>query len=96
MYVSAFQQVAISNVVKTASDLTIPAKATHVDIQADTAPVRYTMDDTTAPTTSSGMIFLITEPPKTFLIEDLKRIKFIRSGAVDGNLNFHYFAGRDV
>ena len=96
MFLPAFQRVAISNAVKTVADLTVPAKATHVEIQADTAPVRYTMDDTTAPTTASGMIFLTTEPPKAFEIVDLKRIKFIRSGASDGALNFHYFAGRDV
>ncbi len=91
-----FQQVAVSNVVKTVAALTVPAKATGVEIQADTAPIRYTMDGTD-PTTTAGMIFLITTvEPKYFEIDTLKLIKFIRSGAVDGNLNFHYHAGRNV
>lgn len=96
MYLPAFQQVVASSSVKTVSALTVPVKATHVEIQADTQPVRYTMDNATDPSQTSGMVFLITEGPKAFLIEDLKRIRFTRGAGSDGNLNFHYFGGRDV
>ena len=92
----SYQQVSVSNAVLTVSSFTVPAKATHVELQADTAGVRYTMDNSTAPTTSSGMVLLITEAPRLFLIQDLSRIKIIRSGAADAKLNVHYFAGRDV
>ena len=95
MYLS-FQRVASSSSVKTASDLTVPAKATHADIQADTQAVRYTMDNTTNPASGSGMLFLTTAEPKTFLIEDVKRIKFIQGAGGAGAINIHYFAGRDV
>ena len=42
------------------------------------------------------MLFLTTEPPKTFLIEDVKQIKFIQGAGGAGALNIHYFAGRDI
>lgn len=92
----SYQQVEADNTVKTVSDLTVPGNATHVALQADTANVRYTMDNNTNPTTGSGMVLLATEPPTNFLIADLKRIRFIRSGGSNGNLNLHYYAGRDV
>lgn len=90
-----FQQVAVSTSVLTVANLTVPAKATGVELQADTAGVRYTMDGT-APSTTSGMILLSTEPPRFFEIVDLNRIKFIRSGGADAKLNVHYQAGRDI
>ena len=91
-----YEQVAATVAVKTVADLNPPANATHVDIQSDTQNVRYTMDDTTDPTITSGMIFVVGLPIKTFLVEDLKRIRFIRNGGVDAVLNLHYFAGRDI
>ena len=94
MYLS-YQRVASGASAKTVSDLTVPAKATHAELQADTQNVRYTMDGT-VPTSTSGMLFLTTEPPKTFLIEDVKRIKFIQVAVGAGALNIHYFAGRDI
>ena len=90
-----FEQEAISNSVKTVADLAPPANATHCELQADTGAIRYTMDGT-APTVSSGMQLLTTSDPKTFLIADLKAIKFIRNAAQDAVLNIHYFAGRDI
>jgi hypothetical protein len=92
----SYEQVAVSNAVKDVDDLTVPAEATHAELQADTNAIRYTMDGATAPTTSSGMLLLTTSDPKLFLIEDIKNIKVIRNGASDGNLNVHYCAGRDV
>ncbi len=95
MYLS-YEQVAATNVVKTAAALTIPANATMVELQSDTQDVRYTMDNTTDPTQTSGMILLVSLPENTFLIEDLKRIRFVRGAGTDANLNIHYAAGRDV
>lgn len=80
---------------KRGTDVTIPAKATGVNIQADTQSVRYTMDGTD-PTSSSGMLFLTTTAPESFLIEDLKRLRFIAGAGGAGNLNFHFWAGRDI
>jgi hypothetical protein len=42
------------------------------------------------------MLFLVAKGPKEFTIEDLKRIKFTAGAGGNGNLNFHYFAGRNV
>ena len=90
----AYEQVAISNVVKTVAELSPPANATHCEVQAETDAIRYTMDGS-VPTASSGMLLLIVHPPKSFLIEDLKLIKFIKE-TNDASLNIHYFGGRDI
>lgn len=81
---------------KTVTALVIPAKATHAEIQADTQAVRYTMDNTTVPTSTLGMLLLTTEPPKLFLIEDVRRIQFIQGAGGAGAINIHYLAGRDI
>ena len=94
MYLS-YQQVAATAVLKGVAELTVPAKATLVEIQADTQNVRYTMDGSN-PTQTVGMLFLTTEPPRQFTIDDLNRIRFIRGSGSDGNLNFHYLSGRDI
>jgi hypothetical protein len=86
-----YEQEAVSNAVKDADDLAIPAAATHVELQASVAPIAYTMDDTTNPTVTAGMVLLVAEPPKLFHAEDVRRIKFIRFGGSDGALNLHYY-----
>lgn len=91
-----FEQVVATNVVKDVNDLTVVGNATHVEIQADTADINYTMDNAISPTTTSGMTLRTSAPPKSVLIEDLRRIKFIRSGGANGNLNIHYFTGGNV
>lgn len=91
-----YEQVAADNTVKTVAALNVHANATLVELQACTNDVRYTMDNATNPTQTSGMVLLTTQPPKTFLIEDLNRIRFTRGAAVDGNLNLHYAAGRNI
>jgi len=95
MYLS-FEQVATDGTVKTVADLTVHANATHAEIQADTQAVRYTMDGATDPAAGSGMIFLTSESPKTFLIEDVKSIRFTQGTGGAGKLNIHYLAGRNV
>lgn len=89
-----FTQVASSGAVKTATDLgTIPARATHAELQADTQDIRYTMDGATDPTSSSGMLLVTTHEPKTFLIEDVRNIRFTQGAGGAGKLNVHYFGG---
>ena len=98
MYIG-FEQEDVSNAVKTSADLNIPPKATHAELQAGANPIAYTMDNATNPTTSLGMILpaaSTANPPRLVLIEDLKRIRFIRFGANDTTLNIHYIAGRDI
>ena len=95
MYLS-FEQIEADDTVKDVSDLTVPANATGAELQADTQDVRYTMDDNTDPSESSGMILGTTHDPKEFLIMDVRRIRFIRGAGSNGKLNIHYFAGRDV
>ncbi|KKM08381.1 hypothetical protein LCGC14_1724340 [marine sediment metagenome] len=95
MYLS-YEQVAATNVVKTVVALTVPGNATMVELQADTQDVRFTMDDTTDPTQTSGMIMLVSLPKNMYLIEDLQRIRFVRGAGTDANLNLHYSAGRDI
>ena len=92
----SYEQVVVGNTVRDQSYLTIPANATMVELQADTQSIRYTMDNSTDPTVSSGMVLLVTQEPRMFLIEDLKRIRFIRGAGSNANLNIHYAAGRDV
>ena len=94
-----FEQIAVSTSVLKFSDLVnaVKSQATYVELQADTHHVRFTMDGATDPTTSAGMLLLITEPPRQFLGEDLKNIRFIRDGAADCKLNIHYgVVGRQI
>lgn len=91
-----YEQEASSGSVKSVSDLAPPANATHCELQADTNNIRYTMDGSTDPTTTVGMLLVTTHKPKQFLIADLRSIRFIQVAAGAGNLNVHYFSGRDV
>ena len=91
-----FERIATTGTVKDVDNITVPAKATGVEIMADTQDVRYTMDSATDPTATHGMLFRVTDSPKYFLVEDLKRIRFIQSSGGAGALNFHYTAGRDI
>ena len=75
--------------------LTVPARATGAEIQAQSdGDVNYTLDGT-SPGASKGMILNSNNAPKEILIEDLNNIQFVKSDA-DTHLNVHYFAGRDV
>ena len=91
-----YERVDVDTTVKTQSALTISAKATHAELQADGADVLYTMDNATNPSAAlpRGMILQNGEKPETFLIEDVKRIRF--TTAATAGLNLHYFAGRDI
>lgn len=91
-----YEQVAATSAVKRAGTLSPPSDATHAELQASTQDVRYTMDNVTNPSQTSGMVLGTAHPPKTFLIEDVRRIRFTRGTASDGNLNIHYFGGRSI
>lgn len=97
-----YQRINVTAAVKTVSVLTIPMGTTHVEIVAEVGSVRYTMDNVTVPSAAlpSGMVFKITDPPKSFLVEDLMRIQFcsdIQADALANEaLNFHYFGGRSI
>ncbi len=95
MYLS-FERIAVSDTVLTVSDLTVPGNATMVEIQSDTQDVRYTMDDSTDPAQASGMVFGTAHVPKLFVIDDIRRMKFVRGNASNGAINIHYLSGRDV
>jgi len=90
----SFQQINPTTV-KTAADLTIPAGATHAELSASVDTIMYTMDNSTTPSATVGMAMNPYHSNKIFLIEDIKRIKFIAGGA-GAKLNISYFAGRDI
>lgn len=90
----SYQRIATSATVKGLADLIIPPKATFAELQADTGSIRYRLDGG-EPSSANGMLLLVTEPPRLFLIEDLRKISFCQ-GSGAGNLNIHYGAGRDV
>lgn len=95
MYLS-YQQVASDGTVKTITVFTVPQGASFVEVQVDAQNVRYTMDlNNELPTSTKGMLFLTTEGPKEFMIEDFKRIRFTQVAAGAGNLNVH-FSGRTI
>lgn len=89
----SYERVAATDDVKDADDLTIPNTATHAELQADTQDVRYTMDDSSDPDQSSGMILIVGLEAKAFLIDDVRNIRFHRGAGSNGNLNLHYFTG---
>ena len=93
-----YDQITVTAAVQTVANLTVPAAATHVQIQGETQDTRYTMDNVTNPTQTSGMVFSATapEPVHEFLREDLQRIRFVRGAGVNGVLNLHYSAGRNI
>jgi hypothetical protein len=105
MYIG-FEQKTVSNVVLTASDFTIPSNATFVVVQATGEDVRYTMDGSTDPTATLGMIWhaehagppagTAADAPEFYSIDDFQNVRMIRGGGSDGVLNLHYGAGRDV
>lgn len=87
------EQVIAGDAVRGVGFLNIPVTATHVELQAAVQPIRYTMDGSSNPNeTTDGMVLLVTEPPKLFLIQDLQKIRFKRGAGTNGNLNLHYIA----
>ena len=87
------EEVYVAAAVKTGANLGIPASANGATLQAVGNNIRYTMDNVTVPTTVKGMRLLVGLAPEEFLVEDLKRLKFIAE-AGDATLLIHYYGGR--
>ena len=90
------ERIIAQDAIQDVSALNIPNNATHAELQARVQNVAYTMDGSDPNQTTTGMVFLTTEPPKLFLIEDVQNIRFKRSTGTNGNLNIHYIGGRNV
>lgn len=90
-----FESVSSSGSVKDIDDFSnVPGDATHVELQAITNHIAYTMDGATDPTATAGHLLLTTMAPKSFTIEEFRNIRFIQvTGA--GTLNVHY-VGRSI
>lgn len=96
MYVG-YEKIVVKADVQTVSDLTLPTGATHAELQCESEGVRYTMDNTTSPNQTTGMLLIKDQQPKLFLIEDIVRIKFCRnSSGTNATLHIHYVGGRDL
>lgn len=95
MYID-HDSVTATNTAKDISDLTVPAGATGAELQAGAQPIRYTMDGNATASATVGMRLAVTMPPKEFLLEDIRNISFIREGGTDGELQIHWFGGRNV
>jgi len=91
-----YQYVDATGVVKTVSNFTVPIEAYWCEMQSETNHIRYTLDGTTNPTTSSGMLLLTTKDPIRITAEQARKLRFIRDGAADAVLHLHWGAGRIV
>lgn len=87
-----FENMTVTAAVKSVQAFTPPVTGilTSVALQAQTQNVRYTMDDATDPTVSTGMLLLTGQPPESFSVEDFQRIRFIRDGGANADLAVHY------
>lgn len=92
-------QDSVSSSVRTISDVTSDylGKATHVILQCDPAgTIRYTVSQVTdTPSATNGMRLLAGDRPEMFLMEDFRKMKWIRESA-DTKLNISLIGGRDV
>ncbi len=86
-----FEKVAVGDTVITESDFTIPSGTMRVHIQATTAAVAYTMDNSTDPDEDSGMVLVVGHVPLDFNIDDFLRIRLHRNTSTDGAVQVHYF-----
>ncbi len=88
--------VTATDTAKTIVNLTVPPNATGAELQAGAEPIRYTMDGNATAAPTVGMVLEPTMPPKEFLLEDIRNISFIREGGTNGELQIHWFGGRDI
>lgn len=94
-----YESVQASDAPKGAEEFSIPEtqNVTRVALQATENNVRYTMSDSAEdPTPSSGMLLVADTKPEDFLLEDLKRIRFVSESGTPGVLNIHYYASRII
>lgn len=91
-----YEQVPVAGVVVGFASFTLPAGcATHMELQAETANIRYTMDGT-IPDATTGMLLINGSDPVAFLIENLLTARFFGDGGAAAMLHVHYFTGRSV
>ena len=90
-----YEQIEVTDNVQTQTALLVPGRATHAQLQAQGGNIRYTMDNATTPTGDVGML-LIANTVYEFLVEDVKRIRFIRDTVATIYLGIHYSAGRNI
>jgi len=85
-----------SGLIKTIADLSPPVGANFAMLQAFTQDIRYTMDGTTTPTATVGMLLETGAAPEQFSIEDMMNIQFIQVTAGAGVLSVHWAGGRAI
>lgn len=87
----SFQQVTADNTIKNVTALTLPIGCTGAQIMAADNDIRYTMDGSTNPSTTEGMILMKGDWPKMFAIKDIRNIRFTRGTASNGTLLVHFY-----
>jgi len=92
-----YNSVEATSTVKT---LLVPETANdghYVELQAENGPIRYTMDGSTTPTQTYGMVLLETSiTPMLVSIADLKNMQFCRGSGSNATLHLHYTGGRAI
>lgn len=92
-----YQQIAVGGEVKDSTAFTnsfLTAANGGAELQAETDNIRYTMDGTN-PTKQTGMLLIAGTAPISFLIEDIRRIKFVQANTA-AKLNVHFYSGRNI
>jgi hypothetical protein len=91
-----FQSILVNGNVKDADDLEIPDRCTGAQIMAIDNDIRYTMDGSTTPSDSVGMVLMKGDAPKEFDLDDLRNMKFIRGTSSNAYLGIHFRGVRDT
>ena len=70
--------------------LTIPTAGRYCNMRLETAQIRFTLDGSTAPTTTVGRLLEVGEILELESIEEMEAFAAIRTGAVSGVLDIEY------
>ena len=70
--------------------LTKPAGAKYANMRLESAQVRFTLDGSTAPTTTVGRLLEVGEVLELESKEEIANFAAIRTGAVSGSLDIEY------
>lgn len=82
-----YQQLTVST---TAIGLSVPAGATRAVVYVEAQPIRW-RDDSTAPTSSVGVLIAAAASFELPSVQSLNGFKAIRSGGTDATLNVVYY-----
>lgn len=85
-----YESITADSSVQQGSALSIPNGAIGAELAASDQDIRYTMDGSTDPSETSGMLLSTSHNPKIFGISDVINIRFTRGGGTDGTLHVHY------